>query len=114
MEQFEGVPGPSQDAFNTLNSNMQSLKTFINIYNDEITAGNSKTYTLTASNQVAMVFVNNGNGHVAVWAVSFRAASEIGSQLVTADMSASTTVTTSGMTFTVSPTYTVKVKVIVF
>ena len=97
-----------------LNTQINSLKTFINIYNDEISAGGSKTYTLTASNQAAMVFVNNGNGHVAVWAVSFRAASEIGSQLVTADMSSYTTLTTSGMTFTVSPTYTAKVKVLVF
>ncbi len=102
------------DAINALNSNIANLKTFVNVYTDTITIGSSRTYTLDNSDQCAMVFVNNGNGRIAVWAVSFRNTSEIGSQLVTADNSSSTTVTTSGMTFTVACTYTAKVKVIVF
>ena len=103
----------SKGGLNALNSNIANLKTFAQIYNDEITAGTSKTYTLTASTQVAMVFINNGNGSVAVWAISFRSPGEIGKErLSTAE--ASSTITTSGMTFTVACTYSAKVKVIVF
>lgn len=115
----------SQDLVNNLTTNDSTKalsaaqgyalngKTFAQIYNDEITAGTSKTYTLTASNQVAMVFINNGNGAVAVWAISFRSASEIGKERLSAS-EAYTTITTSGMTFTVACTYSAKVKVIVF
>ena len=103
----------SKGGLNALNDQIASLKTFAQIYNDDIIAGNSKTYTLTTATQVAMIFINNGNGAVAVWAISFRSASEIGKErLSTAE--ASSTVTTSGMTFTVACTYSAKVKVVVF
>ena len=102
------------NAINTLNSTIANLKTFINVSYDAVAANGSKTYTLTNNNQVALIFANTGNGHVAMWAVSFRASTEIGVQLVTADNTSNCTVTTSGMTFTINATYTTNVKVVVF
>lgn len=103
----------SIDGINTLSDQIANLKTFAQIYSDDITAGASKTYTLTALTQVAMVYVNNGNGTVGVWAISFRAGNEIGTERLSTS-TVSTTITTSGMTFTVACTYSAKVKVVVF
>lgn len=114
--------GSENVAIGDINGNMDTIdsaygslnsKTFQQVYNDYIDAGTSKTYTLTSNTQCAQIIANNGNGVVAVWMVSFRTNSEIGiSQITTA--TASATITTSGMTFTVACQYSARVKVVVF
>ena len=102
----------------SLNSEIEETvtpKLLKDVYVDQLQPKESKTYTIPSSNQVALVFVNEGNGTVVGWVVSFRSASEIAAQLLTGENTTNTTITTQDKTFTIAQSGNkAKIKVVVF
>lgn len=97
----------------SINSNITANYVKMTKYEDYLNANGSKTYTLSSNTKIAFIIVNNGNGTNAVWVIGFRSNAEIGITQLSSGTSYST-ITTSGMTFTVACTYAARVTVLVY